>query len=158
MDPHVNPPETNPKVYIPGTQYEKDAGAAYGDHIKNTCAMCNTSASHTYGNVLSVIEKYILDAFPKDLFKTVTASTTLTSRQVNHLPNQLIKKEMPIMVLVPRISFGQDDRFLGNTLINSRMNNTASFWGDGSLIEIGKDRVRHVYHYQVADPPPADQM
>ena len=127
------------------TQYEADPDAAYGDHIKNTAAVCNSSASHTYGNVLSVIEKYILDKFPKELFKTVTASTTLASRQVNHLPKQLYKKEMPIMVLVPRIIFGQEDRFLSNTLINARYNDLQSTYGDGSLLQMAYDIDSNLY-------------
>ena len=153
MEPHVHPVMANDEVNVVGLQYERNPGVEKGDHIKNTCAMCNTSASHTYGNVLSVVEKFLLDSFPKDLFKTVTASTTLASRQVNHLPHQLIKKEPPIMVLIPRIVFGQEDRFLGNTLINSRMNNLSSQWGSGSLIELGKDLKRSIYiqgHYNRA--------
>lgn len=141
---------SEPGVNTKGVQYERDPDVAYGDHIKDTCAICNTSASHTYGNVLSVVEKYLLDIFPQGLFKTVTASTTLASRQVKHLPSQLVKLGWPIMVLVPRVVFGQDDRFLGNTLINSRTNNTASYWGDGSLLELGKDIKRNMYvegHY-----------
>ena len=141
---------SEPRVETKGAQYERDPDAAYGDHIKNTCAICNTSASHTYGNVLSVVEKYLLDIFPQGLFKTVTASTTLASKQIKHLPNQLVKLGWPIMVLVPRVVFGQDDRFLGNTLMNSKTTNTASYWGDGSLLELAKDIKRNVYvegHY-----------
>lgn len=154
-DPHTNPSQANPDITLKGVQYETNVGAEYGEHIKNTTAVCNTSASHTYGNVLSVIEKFMLqEIFPKDLFKTVTASTTLGSRQLTHLPNQLHKKEMPIMVLVPRISFGQEDnRFLGNTLINSRFTNTHSLYGDGSLIPLAEDKRKGIYihgHYNRA--------
>ena len=148
------PPITDSKTKIQGIQYENNPGAAYGDHIKNTGAMCNSSASHTYGNVLGIIEKYITDLFPENLFKTVTASTTLASRQVNHLPHQLQKKEAPIMVLVPRISFGQDEnRFLANTLMNDRRTNTHSFWGFGNLLELAKDNKKRMYihgHYNRA--------
>ena len=91
MDPSTNPPIVNPNINIVGTQYESNPDAAYGDHIKNTAAICNTSASHTYGNVMSVVEKYICDLFKNSSvnFRTVIASTTLASRQVTHLPNQL---------------------------------------------------------------------
>lgn len=150
---YTTPAMGNPDVNVVGVDYDKYVGVETGDHIRNTYAVCNSSASHTYGNVLSVVEKYILDMFPPDLFKTVTASTTLASRQVNHLPNQLIKKEMPIMVLIPRIVFGQEERFLGNTIINSRMTDLASTWGDGSLMELGKDIKRNIYldgHYNRA--------
>lgn len=152
-NPYTNPSVADKYTKQQGVQYEKNAGAAYGEHIRNTSAICNTSASHTYGNVLSVVEKYILDLFPHDLFKTVTASTTLSSRQLNHLPHQLYKKEMPIMVLSPRIEFGQEDRFLGNTLINSRFNNTHALYGDGSLLPLATDKRKRLYvhgHYNRA--------
>lgn len=145
-DNHTNPSQANPDITLQGIQYEKNPGAEYGEHIRNTTAMCNTSASHTYGNVLSVIEKFILDAFPADLFKTITASTTLGSRQVTHLPNQLHKKELPILVLVPRIVFGQEDnRFLSNTLINSKVTNTHACYGDGSLLPLAEDKRKRLY-------------
>lgn len=154
-DPQTNPGQANPDIKLQGVQYERNPDAEYGEHIRNTAAICNTSASHTYGNVLSVIEKYILsEIFPPDVFKTVTASTTLASRQVNHLPNQLHKKEFPIMVLVPRIVFGQDEnRFLGHTLINERITNTSAFWGDGSLLQLAEDKKHNLQihgHYNRA--------
>ena len=149
-----NPSVANADVKLTGVQYESNPEAEYGEHIRNTAAICNTSASHTYGNVMSVVEKYILDLFPADLFKTVTASTTLAGRQLTHLPRQLHKKETPIMVLIPRIVFGQDeDRFLGKTLINERITNTHALWGDGSLIPLAKDRKRNLQihgHYNRA--------
>ena len=149
-DYRSNPSQANPDVEVPEVQYDKNPEAEYGEHIRDTSAICNSDASHTYGNVLSVVEKYITDLFPPDLFKTVTASTTFSPRQVNHLPSQLWKKENPIMVLVPRIEFGQNDRFLGNTLFNSRLTNTAATWGDGSLLELGRDRNKGIFingHY-----------
>lgn len=153
-NPDYNPSLANRDVNLQGVQYERNPSAEYGEHIKNTGAICNTSASHTYGNVMSVIEKYILDIFPQDLFKTVTASTTLASKQVTHLPRQLIKKEFPVMVLVPRIQFGQDDnRFLANTQMNSRFTNTHAFWGDGSLLPLAEDPRKNLYihgHYNRA--------
>lgn len=152
---NTNPSQANPDIHLQGVQYERNVGAEYGEHIKNTTAMCNTSASHTYGNILSVMEKYILqEIFPPDFFKTVTLSTTLGSRQLTHLPNQLHKKAMPIMVMAPRIVFGQEDnRFLANTLINSRITNTHSFYGDGSLIPLAEDKRKGLYvhgHYNRA--------
>lgn len=151
---NVNPSQANSDIKLEGVQFETNVGANYGEHITNTGAVCNTSASHTYGNVMAVIEKYILDLFRNIDFKTVTASTTLSSRQLSHLPSQLQKKEMPIMVLVPRISFGQDDnRFLGHTVMNDNITNTHSFWGNGSLLELAKDPRKNVYihgHYNRA--------
>lgn len=154
-DPHSNPSVANPDVNIVGVQYENNPDAAYGGHITDTAAICNTSASHTYGNVLSVIEKYLVELFnPYIELKTVVASTTLASRQVTHLPHQLHKKELPMMALVPRIIFGQDDnRFLGHTLINDRFTNTHSLWGDGSLLQLAIDKKHPLWihgHYNRA--------
>lgn len=154
-DSNTNPSQGNPNIRLQGIQYERNVGAEYGEHIRNTTAMCNTSASHTYGNVLSVMENYLLsEIFPADIFKTVTISTTIGSRQLTHLPAQLHKKEMPIMVLVPRIVFGQEEnRFLGNTLINSRVTNTHAMYGDGSLLPLAEDKRKRLYvhgHYNRA--------
>lgn len=138
---NTNPSISNPDINLAGVQYERNPGAEREEHIKNTAAVCNTSAAHTYGNVLSVVEKYVLDLFPADLFKTITATTTLASRQLQHTPSQIVKKQMPTMVLAPRISFGQDDnRFLANTRINSRVTNTFNTWGEGSLIPLAADK------------------
>ena len=139
-DFHTNPSMANRQVNITNLQYESNPEAAYGDHIKNTCAIANLHVSSTYGNVVSVVEKYILDTFPQDLFKTVTVSTTLANRQIAHLPRQLHKKELPMMILIPRIMFGQDDnRFLAHTLMNSRFTNQHHIWGDGSLLQLARD-------------------
>ena len=147
---NVNPNVANERL-TQNINYEYNPEAAYGHHICNTTAICNTSASHTCGNVLSVIEKHLIDSFPQDFFKTVTASSSLASRQIRHLPQQLHKNERPMMVLVPRISFGQgDDRFLANTIFNSLRTNTHAFWGEGSLIPLAMDKHNHIWihgHY-----------
>lgn len=144
QDPRFNP--NNPDVNIQGLQFEKNPDAAYGDHIKNCTAICNSSASHTYGNVMAVVEKYLLDLFPPDLFKTVTASTTLASRQVLHLPHQLKKVELPVMVLIPRIVFGQEDnRFLGHTIMNDKYTNTHALWSQGSMISLADDIKKNIH-------------
>ena len=154
-DYNRHPSIVNPDVDIAGLQYERNPEAEYGEHIKDTYAICNTSASHTYGNVLSLIEKYLLDKLsPQIEFKTVMANTTVANRQVRHLPHQLYKKELPMMALVPRISFGQDDnRFLGHTIMNDRYTDTHSLWGDGSLIPLSEDRNNGIWihgHYNRA--------
>lgn len=150
-----NPSIANPDINISGLQYERNPDAEYGEHIKDTFAICNTSSSHTYGNVLSVIEKYLIDKFnPQIEFNTILANTTIASRQTRHLPHQLHKKEPPVMALIPRISFGQDDnRFLGHTLINDRYTDTHSLWGDGSLLPLAIDKSKRIYihgHYNRA--------
>lgn len=151
-DYNANPSIANPDINVAGIQYEKNPGAAHGDHIKNTYAICNTSISHTFGNVLAVVEKYLVDIFSSQVeFRTVITNTSIASRQIRHLPNQLYKKEMPMMALVPRMSFGQDDnRFLGHTIMNDQVTDTHAIWGDGSLIYLAGDNRRNLYvhgHY-----------
>lgn len=150
----VNPSQGNTDLKLQNVQYEKNVGAEYGDHIRNTGAICNTSASHTYGNVMAVVEKFILDQMPKDAFKTVTASSSLASRQIKHLPKQLHKNELPIMVSIPRVVFGQDeDRFLGHTIMNDHITNTHALYGQGSLLELAADPRKHIWvhgHYNRA--------
>lgn len=153
--PTYNPSVANPDVKYAGVQYERNPGAEYGEHIVNTTAMCNSSISHTYGNVISLIEKYLVDEIFKGIeFHTTTIATSLMSRQVRHVPKQLQKNSMPIMVLIPRISFGQDDnRFLGHTLINDNFTNTHALWGDGSLLPLAQDPRNRLYihgHYNRA--------
>lgn len=141
------PSVTDDKIQYQGVQYEMNPGAEYGEHIANTTAICNSSVSHTYGNVIALIEKYLLDEIMEHWnFHTVTVSTSLTTRQVRHVPRQLRKKSMPMMVLLPRISFGQEDnRFLGHTLINDQIVRTHALWGDGSLIPLATDPRKQLY-------------
>lgn len=146
MDPTVNPSVPNRNIQQAGVQFEANPNIATGDHIKNTAAIIQTSAAHTYGNVAAVIEKYITDLFPQGLFKSVATTTTLASRQLKSLPRQLIKRELPLLVTSPRISFGQgDDRFLGGTLFNERKTNQFHVWGEGSLIELARDRMNRLW-------------
>lgn len=154
-DINSNISPANPAVIRPGTAYGYDSDKMYGDeHLVGTGCICNTSASHTYGNVLAVIEQYILDTFPKDTFHTTTFNTKLSSRQLIHLPNQLRKLDTPIMALAPRIVFGQgENRFLANTRINDHYTNMYEMWGEGNLINLGRDVRKSIFingHYSRA--------
>jgi len=145
-DSHIHPSLDPRNVKQTNVQFEQNVGAEYGEHIKNVTAMVNTSSTHTYGNVMSVIRKWLLDKFPPDTFKSVVMGTAIASRQLRHRPHQLQKHEMPTMVLVPRIVFGQDEnRFAGRTLMNERMTNTHALWGFGNLIQLAHDRKRDLW-------------
>ena len=41
-DPTSNPSVANSMVKQQGVQYERNSGAEYGEHIRNTTAICNT--------------------------------------------------------------------------------------------------------------------
>lgn len=149
-----HPSVQNRGVEQVGVQYVTNPGAEYGNHIKNTAAFCMTSSSHTYGNVASIVKQFLIDQFPEDTFNTITISTTLANKQLLHTPTQLSKLKAPLMVISPRIDFGQDDdRFLGHTLMNDRITNQYNLWGDGSLIPLAYDKYHKIHihgHYNRA--------
>lgn len=140
-----HPSVGNPDITQQGIQYEYVPDANYGDHVVNIGTIANTSFSHTIGNVLALMQKYLIDRFPNETFKTITAVTAMASKQLLHTPSQIVKRELPSLVVSPRISFGQDDnRFLGHTMINERQNNLFSTWGDGSLIPLAYDNKKGI--------------
>ena len=78
------------------------------------------SASHTYGNALATIQKWILDLFPQNTFKTIHMNSKIAHRQITSTPHEFLKKTKPIIVFRPRISY-DDDRFLNHTLISEKL-------------------------------------
>ena len=72
------------------------------------------SVSHTYGNALTYIQKWLTDLFPEGLFKTFHVNSKIAHRQLRSTNQEYLKKEKPMMVLRPRIDF-TEDRFLSGT-------------------------------------------
>ncbi len=79
-----------------------------------------TSAAHTYGNALAIAQKYIMDIFPKDTFKTVHVNSKIAHRQILSTPHEFLKKTKPIIIFRPRMEYN-DDRFLTGTLITEKI-------------------------------------
>lgn len=79
-----------------------------------------SSTAHTYGNLLATAEKWFLDIFPNDMFKTVHVSSQIAHRQLYTTPQQFIKKAKPMIIFRPRIEYNEDT-FLQHTLITERM-------------------------------------
>lgn len=94
----------------------------YQQPVKYITAM--GSSAHTYGNVLAIMQKWVLDVFPKKLFKTIHVSSRIAHKQIlssNAAETQrFIKKSKPMIAFRPRIEYGEDN-FLDGTLITSRM-------------------------------------
>ena len=72
------------------------------------------SISHTYGNALAFIQKWLTDLFPENLFRTYHINSKIAHRQLRSTKYEYLKKQKPMLVLRPRIEH-DEDRFLSNT-------------------------------------------
>ena len=92
------------------------------------------SAAHTYGNVLAFMQKWILDLFPKDLFKTIHINSKIAHRQMIQSDVRAQSKKMnPKIIFRPRVMGIDEDRFLKGTDFIERHTNTMPQWGSGNL-------------------------
>lgn len=78
------------------------------------------SAAHVYGNVLANVQKWVMDLFPEDTFKTIHVNSKIAHRQMLSTPHEFLKKSKPMIIFRPRISY-DEDRFLGKTLLTERL-------------------------------------
>lgn len=82
------------------------------------------SVAHTYGNLLATAQKWVLDVFPKNFFKTVHVQSQIAHEQImrntQNLTRQFVKKSKPIIIFRPRIAY-DEDTFLAKTMITERM-------------------------------------
>ena len=78
------------------------------------------SAAHTYGNLLATAQKWVIDIFPKNLFKTIHVQSKLAHKQMLSTPHQFLKKSKPIIIFKPRIEYDEQDAFLNGTLMTRR--------------------------------------
>ena len=91
------------------------------------------SMSHTYGNAISFMQKYILDLFPDNMFKTIHVNSKIAHRQIRSTPHEYIKKTKPMIVFRPRIPQSTEDRFLKDTPLIERQTDLYSTWGATNL-------------------------
>ena len=77
------------------------------------------SAGHTYGNLLATVQKWIIDLFPKNLFKTIHVNSKIAHKQLLSTPHQFLKKSKPMIIFRPRIEY-DEDTFLKDTLMTRR--------------------------------------
>ena len=92
-----------------------------------------SSMSHTYGNVLAFMQKWIMDLFPKDMFKTIHVNSKIAHRQLKSTEHEYIKKMKPMIIFRPRISGMEEDRFLKGTELTERQVDLFRQWGEGGL-------------------------
>ena len=91
------------------------------------------SMSHTYGNALAFMQNYIINLFPKDLFKTVHVNSKIAHRQIRSTGYEYTKKAKPMIIFRPRIGDINDDRFLKGTPLVERKGDLYSTWGSTNL-------------------------
>jgi hypothetical protein len=78
------------------------------------------SSAHTYGNLLATVQKWFLDIFPDNFFKTIHVSSRIAHKQILSTPTQFLKKSKPMIIFRPRIDYNEDT-FLGKTMFVERM-------------------------------------
>ena len=80
-----------------------------------------SSMSHTYGNALAYIQKWIMDLFPENMLSTVHVNSKIAHRQIKSTPHTHLKKATPMITFRPRIPSKGEDKFLKGTPIIERM-------------------------------------
>ena len=88
-----------------------------------------SSISHTYGNALAFIQNWVINLFPKDLFKTIHVNSKIAHRQLKSTPHEFLKKTKPMIVFRPRIATHDEDRFLKGTQLLERQTDLYNKWG-----------------------------
>lgn len=78
------------------------------------------SAAHTYGNALAIGQKWILDLFPNNTFKTIHVNSKIGHRQILSTPHEFLKKSKPMIIFRPRIDY-DGDRFMNHTFITEKL-------------------------------------
>lgn len=107
------------------------------DHVtknnENQYVALMSSMSHTYGNVLAYIQKWVLDLFPENLFKTIHVNSKIAHRQLRSTSHEFIKKSKPMIIFRPRVADSSEERFLKGTMLTERQADIYSTWGGTSL-------------------------
>lgn len=120
---------------------------------------CQCSTAHTFGNVTAFIQNWILNLFPKDLFKTIHVNSKIAHTQLRSTPHEFLKKSPPMFVIRPRIEWNDSSRFLHGTPLIQRQGDLYSTYGNTNLQDFVMDRKsrtaikyqmnRHVMNFDV---------
>ena len=105
----------------------------YGEEGNTHFIAMMCSSSHTYGNALAYIQNYIINLFPKDLFKTIHVNSKIAHRQIRSTPKEFIKKTKPMIIFRPRIANRTEDRFMQGTKLIERDVDIFHTWDRGQL-------------------------
>lgn len=93
-------------------------------------SMASASMAHTYGNVTTFINQWLLDLFPKNYFKTNFINSTIAYRNFTQYTNkrkEFLKKDAPMLVMKPRIETDVlDDIPINQTYLANRIYDMSS--------------------------------
>lgn len=88
-------------------------------------SMASASMAHTYGNIATFVNHWLLDLFPKNYFKTNYINSTIAYRDFatyNNNRKEFIKKQKPMLLLRPRIEIDtQDELPINQTYLANRI-------------------------------------
>lgn len=111
---------------------------------------CQTSASHTYGNLTAFIQQWLVGLYPKESFKTIHVSSKIAHRQLISTGKTFLKKPKPVFVIRPRVDWTPSDTFLNGSLVTSRTTDIYSSYGDSNLQEFIRDsKNKYTVKYQL---------
>lgn len=105
---------------------------------------CQTSAAHTFGNLTAQVQKWLIDLFPKDTFKTIHVHSKLAHRQILSVSGDFIKKSKPMLIIRPRIEWDEKDVFLAGTLLTENRSHQYMTWSSGNLQSFVDDPARQL--------------
>jgi len=111
-------------------------------------AMASTSLAHTYGNITAFMTEFVKGLFPKNYFKTVHISSSIAYRQFNVFQNtnkEFIKKNKPMLIIRPRIDISDNDTFLNNTFLTTRIDDTVTDLDFSNLQPFIEDKEKGVF-------------
>lgn len=88
-------------------------------------SMASASMAHTYGNIATFVNHWLLDLFPKNYFKTNYINSTIAYKDFatyNNNRKEFIKKQKPMLLLRPRIEIDtQDELPINQTYLANRI-------------------------------------
>ncbi|HAU85947.1 MAG TPA: hypothetical protein DCW90_10720, partial [Lachnospiraceae bacterium] len=101
------------------------------------------SVAHTYGNALAFIQKWLVDIFPENLFKTFHVNSKIAHRQLRSTNQEYLKKQKPMLILRPRIEH-DEDRFLSGTPLIERQLLSYNNFGMDNLFNFFEDKEKEI--------------
>ena len=115
--------------------------------------LCETSAAHTFGNVVYQIQDWFMNVFPEKLFKTVHINSKLAHRQIAGVNSEFIKKTKPMIIFRPRVNWDDQDVFMNNTLMTERITDIYNSYAGTNLQNFIEDprskyRVKYLLNRQ----------
>lgn len=88
-------------------------------------SMASASMAHTYGNITTFINNWLMSLFPKGYFKTNYINSTIAYRDFatyNNSRKEFIKKQKPMLLIRPRIEIEtQDELPINQTYLANRI-------------------------------------